>query len=405
MQDSLKVARWEFKKMIKSKTFIILTFFLPLVILLIGGVVGYFSTRDGRTEHLKIGIIDQTNQLELRIKHSLEAEGYEVEIYDHTQTEINKAFMNRKQLDGLLVIPADVLRDNEVSYYFNDLQALEENLLQNVVSSAVNNQRLQAHGYEPIEINKLIKDVRIEATTLQNNDNRGNNTIVNMFLPFGLAMMMVFASMFSGGALLQSIIKEKGNRIVELILSSISARSLMTGKVIGYGLLGIIQVLIWSVAGLFAVKYFLGVNIYTLLNLKTFYMLIYFALGFVMVASINAIVGSGMKEAQSGSQSTGILILIPIIPIYFSGAIIKSPAGIVSKILSYIPFTSPTTMLIRLGFSSPSIIEIIGTVLLLLVANYFMIRLAAKIFRVGMLMYGKNANFKELIRWAKSKDY
>jgi len=179
----------------------------------------------------------------------------------------------------------------------------------------------------------------------------------------------------------------------------------MTGKVIGYGIMGLIQITIWSTAAIVVGKYFFSFSIFPLLNTKTLYMIIYFILGFILTASINAIVGAGMKEAQSGSQSTGILVIIPIIPVYFTSIIINNPNGTVSKLLSYIPFTTPTTMLIRLGFTSPSMLEIALTIVLLLVANYLLVRLAAKIFRVGMLMYGKNASFKELFKWARSKNY
>jgi len=226
-----------------------------------------------------------------------------------------------------------------------------------------------------------------------------------MLLPFGFAMLMVFAAIFSGSALMQSIIKEKSNRIVEIILSSINSWDLMMGKVLGYGIIGLIQIIIWTISALTVLKFVFDFSLTSLFTIKIMYMFIFFVLGFVLISAINAIVGSGMKEAQSGSQSTGFMVMIPLIPLYFSSFIVNNPEGLFSYIFTYIPFTSATTMLIRLGFSNPPLLEIIGVMVLLIVANYLFIKLAAKIFRVGMLMYGKNASFKELFKWARSSDF
>lgn len=123
------------------------------------------------------------------------------------------------------------------------------------------------------------------------------------------------------------------------------------------------------------------------------------------VASTNAIIASSMKDAQSGGQSAGIFILIPIIPIYFSMPIMNSPNGVISRVLSFIPIFTPTTMMLRLGVSTPPVWEIIVTIFLLIVSSYLLMILASKLFRIGMLMYGKTANLKELIKWARSKEY
>ncbi len=403
MQDSFKVARWEIKKMIRSKTFLVLTFLIPVLMLLIGGVVGYFSSRNTAPETLTIGVIDRSGILLDEIKAGFAKKNYEVRVIKDNQSKNYSQIIKEDKLDGILVIPAEVLSENQVDYYFTDIGGMEKNALSRILNPIITDRRLRAKGYLPEEIYPLIRNVEINARTLVGNETgAGPGSMGNMFLPLGLTMLMVFASMFSGGTLMQSIIKEKSNRIVELILSSISANSLMTGKVIGYGVLGSIQITIWGVSAFLLANYFLDISILPLLNIKTVYMLIYFFLGFILTASINAIVGAGMKEAQAGTQSTGLLVIIPIIPVYFASAIVSNPGGTIARILSFIPFTTPTTMLLRLGFSTPPAWEIGFTILILLITNYLLVKLAAKIFRVGMLMYGKNASFRELIRWARS---
>lgn len=253
-----------------------------------------------------------------------------------------------------------------------------------------------------------MRSVRIEEKSLKKLDEdkgEGISSQIELYFPLGLAMMMAMSSMFSGAVLMQSIIKEKNDRIVEIILSSISARSLMIGKLIGYGILGLFQILIWLTSVLLAANIFFDISLDPLLNIKTLYMFIYFIFGFTMVASINAMIGSATKDVQSGSHSSGLLVIIPIIPIYFSAAILNNPSGTISRLLSYIPFTTATTMLIRTGFSSPPTWEYILTYSILIFSTLFILIIASKVFRVGMLMYGKNFSLKEIIKWARSENY
>ena len=226
-----------------------------------------------------------------------------------------------------------------------------------------------------------------------------------ILLPFFLALLMIMAVFFSGSILLQGIIKEKNNRIVEIILSSVPAKALMFGKIIAYALLSIVQILIWVLAGSLIISYFDLKMLEILYSFKSLLIVLYVFFAFLLVASLNAIVGASMKDAQSGSQTAGFLILIPLIPIYFTSSILQNPNGTISKVLSYIPFFSPTTMMLRLGVSTPPGREIILTLAILLVFSYLLILLSAKLFRIGMLMYGKNVNLRELIKWARSKDY
>lgn len=404
MKDSLKVAKWEIKTIIKNKTFIVMTFFVPIMILIIGGAVGFFSARDGESEELVVGINNQSKIISNSEIEKLQTDKINFVFFeDINEDEIAKT-IDENNLSSLLLIPEGVIENNTLNNYFNDLQGIETERIKKLFNPLIVDVRIKQAGYNVNEINKLVQGINIKSKSLNSQGNTNTN-VMEMFLPFGFAMLMVFAAIFSGSALMQSIIKEKSNRIVEIILSSINSWDLMMGKVIGYGVIGLIQITIWAVSALTVLKFVFNFSLTSLFTIKIMYMFIFFVLGFILISSINAIVGSGMKEAQSGSQSTGFMVMIPLIPLYFSTFIINNPEGLFSYIFTYIPFTSSTTMLIRLGFSNPPLIEIIGVMVLLTVANYLLIKLAAKIFRIGMLMYGKNASFKELFKWARSSDF
>ena len=404
MQDSLKVAKWEIKTIIRNKTFLIMTFFVPIMILIIGGAIGFFAARGGETEQLVVGIQNQSQVINNNEIEALETAKIDFVFFDNIKQDEIVATIDNNNLSSFLIIPQNVMEQNTINNYFNDLQGIETERIKSLLNPLFVNTRIQQAGYDVNMINNLVQEINIESQSL-NSQGSANTNIMEMFLPFGFAMLMVFAAIFSGSALMQSIIKEKSNRIVEIILSSINSWDLMMGKVIGYGVIGLIQITIWAVSALTVLKFVFDFSLASLFTIKIMYMFVFFVLGFILISAINAIVGSGMKEAQSGSQSTGFMVMIPLIPLYFSSFIINNPEGLFSYIFTYLPVTSATTMLIRLGFSNPPLIEIFGVMILLVVANYLFIKLAAKIFRVGMLMYGKNASLKELFKWAKSSDY
>ena len=404
MKDSFKVAKWEIKTIIRNKTFIVMTFFVPIMILIIGGAIGFFSAGGGETEKLVVGIYNQSDAITNEEIEARETEKINFVFFENiNEGEIAKT-IDENNLSSFLFIPQGVIENNSVNNYFKDLQGVETERIKNILNPLITEIRIEQAGYNVNEINNLVQEINIKSKSL-NSQGSSNNNVMEMLLPFGFAMLMVFAAIFSGSALMQSIIKEKSNRIVEIILSSINSWDLMMGKVLGYGIIGLIQIIIWSISALTVLKFVFDFSLTSLFTIKIMYMFIFFVLGFVLISAINAIVGSGMKEAQSGSQSTGFMVMIPLIPLYFSSFIVNNPEGLFSYIFTYIPFTSATTMLIRLGFSNPPLLEIIGVMVLLIVANYLFIKLAAKIFRVGMLMYGKNASFKELFKWARSSDF
>lgn len=404
MNDSLKVAKWEIKTILKNKTFIVTTFIVPLLILIIGGGVGYFSARSSNNKQLEIGLISRSEVITTEKIVNTENENINFVFLDSVNEKEIGQVLQEKKLTGVLVLPENVLKTNNVNYYFSDIQGIETERIKRVLNPIIVNARIESSGLDVNMVNNLVREININSIPASIEGNKSSSPL-EMFLPFGFAMLMVFASIFSGATLMQSIIKEKNNRIVEIILSSINSQNLMFGKVLGYGLVGLLQVSIWSISALIILKFVFDISLMAVFSIKILYMLIYFILGFILISSINAIVGAGMKDSQSGSQSTGFLVMIPLIPLYFASVIINNPTGTLSYIFSYIPFTSATAMLIRLGFSNPPLVEIFGVMVLLIISNFILIRLAAKIFRVGMLMYGKSASIKELFKWAKSSDY
>ena len=404
MPDIFKVARWEYRKMIRNKVFLVITFLLPVLILVAGFVVNYLDIFDGEPSPpsaVEIGIVDNTDSIFYVLGEELADTGYRLEKVEvtHSGEEKYKQVIEENEYDGLLVIPEDVYEENRSYFYTLDFDEgiceVRENL-SNVVSS----QRLEEHGYPPVEIYALISEVGVEYRDLDavsvDDEKEGVTAAMSMVLAF----LMVFVSVFSGSYLLHSINKEKSDKVVELLFSSITAGSLMYGKITGFALLGLTQIFVWVLAGIFTAYRFLDLSPVLLLNRNTLLLAIYFVLGYFMVSCMNAMAGAATKSNTAGSDASisSYIAIIPFVPLWFTGTILENPEGTIGTLMTYLPFFSPPTMLLRLGMGEVDFSTILITLVIIIVFNLILMKLAAKIFKVGMLMYGQKMSLKKLWR-------
>jgi len=201
---------------------------------------------------------------------------------------------------------------------------------------------------------------------------------------------------------LQSALQEKQNRMAEIILSSVSSDNLMQGKIIGHFLLGIFQLALWLSIGLPAAWYFLDMTILAMISLGQLPILIFFALtGYLLFAALFVGIGSTMTDMQSASNTQGMVFMLPMLGFIFVGPVISNPNGLAAQIGTFFPLTSPTITILRLGLAEVPTWELVVAAIILLVTTLLVIKAAAKLFRVGMLMYGKSASVAEMWKWMR----
>lgn len=237
---------------------------------------------------------------------------------------------------------------------------------------------------------------------------------ISTALAIAIAFIFLFAVLFSGTFVLQNIVREKQSRVVELLLAAISPKELIYGKILAFGALGLLQVLIWVVvalAALVVIGPYLGIQTWPLLMLILAYMPweklmlfgLYFVLGYLFIASFSAGMGATMTDVLSGQQLQGLIIALPAtLPLLIFNIILTEPQGFLPRLFSFIPPTIPGTMMLRLAVAPIPAWEIASSLLLLLGATLVMMRLAGKVFEVGILMYGKPATLREIWRWVRS---
>ena len=389
----LNVARWEFLKTAKSRSFLVMVFLIPLLMGAFGGIpllVEHLSSHSAKV----IAVIDETHEIYSPLEKELQGSAYHIERVEGNSSELEEQ-LKEGEIDGYLLIGTDIYETNQATFYAKDIGNLDVEALKDALSSIITKQRLTRAGYAPEAIGELTREVRVISRSVS----KEGMSPAAFVVPLGLAILLMMGAMFSGGMLMQSVIKEKGNRIVELILSSISARELMMGKILGYAGLGLLQIAIWGGVAFTAANHYLNISLASLPPGKLVLYLIYFILGYLLIATIYATLGAGMKDAQSGSQFQGLAAILPIVPVMLSGSIIPHPDLLWVRIMGFIPPFTPGTMMLRMAVGRVAWWEVLVSLAILALFVYLLMRFAAKVFEVGMLMYGKSATLRELWRW------
>ena len=230
--------------------------------------------------------------------------------------------------------------------------------------------------------------------------------LIGMFL----SLILFIGAFMSGVMAMYAIIKEKQSRVVELMLSSVSAWDLMAGKIVGLGMAGLIQVISWAATAFFVANRFASFPLSSLSLVHWVSYPLYFILGYLLIASMFAMVGAAIKDIHSGG-AVSLIGMLPYLPMVFTYAIINNPDMTWLRIAGFFPPFTPGIMMLRIGATplvsdgarSVPIWEIALSLVTLGLGVFLMMRFATKVFHVGMLMYGKSASFRELWKWGRQR--
>ncbi|MGI6112943.1 MAG: ABC transporter permease [Mahellales bacterium] len=396
MKDSLKVASWEIKRNLRNKSFLISIILTPVLMLVFGGLptlLGYFETNRVHT----IYVID-----EIGVYEQLKAEVADNEAvlikYQGDEEQLAKEIVGKANTSYVVLKPS-VLEDKQVTLFTGAEGMPDLSAFETALDDILKNHRLVELGLDQDVIKDITADYRITMASLTGDgDNWAQRVVPAVFSGFILISVFI-----TGTMTLQSAIQEKKDKMAEVLLSSITPGSLMQGKILGYFVLGIIQVLVWLAFAIPAAQLFFRIPVLDYLFVPELGIMLFFALvGYLMFSALFVSMGATMEDIHSAGNFQGILFIIPMLPMFFLGAIVANPNGIVARIGSYFPLTAPGVMLFRLSFlNTVPVLETVISSILLITTTIAIIRLAGKIFKVGILMYGKNATPKEILKWLK----
>jgi ABC-2 type transport system permease protein len=413
MKKILSIAKWEFVEKVKTKTFIISLILTPIIIIGFSIVPTLLSTEeDTRTK--VIGVLDITGFYFDNIKDALEEYKLEdgqpnyivINLYKkkyeqgNNKTSADKDIMQKK-IEGYLLINVPV-PDSLVAEYrsgsignFNDLKKFEA-----VLNKIRIRKELLNSGINPDMISSLQKNVQIEQIRIEESGKEGKQDfLIVFFSSFIFIILLMMMVIYSGQMLVRSLIEEKSNKLIEVLISSCTPDELLTGKILGLSSLGLTQIFVWVLLGLALVG---GAVVPPEMFENILLILLYFVLGFVFYTTLFVGIGSIVTTEQEAQQITTYLSLTLMLPIVIAMPAIQNPDVLILKIFSYIPLTIPSVMLLRVNIAPVPVVDLLVTVSIMLISIYIMIKLSAKIFRIGILSYGGRPTIKEIISWIKS---
>jgi ABC-2 type transport system permease protein len=411
---ALDVAVWEFSEKVKSKAFIVSLVIMPVVMIAFGVLPGLLASRPDSSA-TAIGVLDETGSIVKSLAKKIDEKyklpngqpNYVVKNMDGPgNLEKRKGEANRLvtegEISGYFYFPPTVFDSGKVEYRSENVSNIKiQERFSRTIEEVIVESRIIHQGLDPSLIKKIIADVDVKSIKIsEKGEEKESGFLQTFFSGYIVIMMLFFLVMTSGQLLIRSVVEEKSNRVIEVLLSSCSAQDLMTGKILGLSGLGILQMVIWGAIGL-SVSLKSGVNIFALENLML--SLVYFILGYIFYSAIFVAAGSPVTTEQEAQQITTYVSLLLIFPIVIAIPIMQNANSVWIKVLSFIPLLTPTLMVLRIPIQMPGLWEIVGTIVLLLFSSIFMMWAAGKIFRVAILSYGKRPTLQELFRWVCEK--
>jgi ABC-2 type transport system permease protein len=431
MNKMFIVLRHEFRQKIRSKVFIVLTFIAPLIM---GGFIAVplLITAMNQGNDKQLVIIDATGRLG---KYFTADTGKRMTLQNpaasnssngsfgptlhlnvitfataHTSDSL-KQLLLQKKIAGYLEIPANALADSNGKATLRVTNANDftvEEFLSSHYKDALFAERLKTSGIDP----QFVQHARqgTEITTLKVTEEKETNDNGVGFIGGYITGMFLYISMILYGSLImQSVIEEKSSRVIELLSSSVKPIDILIGKVLGVGFAGLLQVSVWAIMfasisffALPAILVSLGSGAGSIISPSAFiYFVLYFIFGYLMYATLYAGAGATVEQASDAQQVSMPITMLVLLPFLMMTSVIQSPSSTPSVILSLIPFFSPILMMGRIFSETPPFWQIALSFVLMGATFFGVLWVSGKIYRTGILMYGKKYSLREIYKWLK----
>lgn len=414
------IIRREYLERVKRKSFIITTIVMPIIMIAIMAAPALFLALGGQGKKT-ITVIDYTNQIASKLQSN-------EEITFVPATASVDTLRNQEDVEAILVIGNRAIDNPQTGITLmsrGTIPMMTNAYITGQLTNAIEDIRLSQYNIEGLKqiIEEAKPDVSLSTVRIDSDEDKETSSEFSYFLSLGLDMILYMFILIYGQMVMTSIIEEKGNRVLEIVVSSVKPFYLMLGKITGIGLVAVTQILLWgvllSVAGAVILPLITpdaaGTDMSTEISgalaqvsdpgfmLSLFgFVILFFIGGFLFYSSIYAAIGSAVSNIQDASQLSSIATMPIIIAVIGSMTVINDPESTLSFWLSMIPFTSPMVMMARLPFGV-ALWETAVALCILYASVIFMVWLCGKIYRIGIFMYGKKPSLMEIVKWARYK--
>lgn len=428
----------EYKQIVKKKSFIIATIltpalmagfiFIPVLLTKVGretkeiGIVDYskiisdkFIQKSKKNPYvekkLKLDFkkITDENPEQSRLMGSYENKADEKENGELKLVEEYKRMILEKKIDGLLLIPKEIKKSRKFYYCAQNISDFEANkYISSTVKDILSSVMLREEISDPAIVEIVAKataELRPSLFIVKEKGTTKSSSSTAYMMSIFMLTILFSVLMGYGQLIMRGVIEEKNNRIVEVLISSTNYQNLFYGKIIGIGLAGLTQVGIWIFMGwLLMGKFSLGIDP-SVLNFLTLelgvYFVIFFIIGYFMYSILFSIVGASVNTDQEAQQFSAPITYLLIIPFMIGIMVTQNPNTPLVIASSLFPLFTPTLMFMRISVAIPPFSQILLSIVISILFTFFLAWLGAKIFRTGILMYGKKPSIKEMIRWIK----
>ena len=403
MHNTKKVAKWEIKRNMKNKSFIIGMFLTPIIFLAFFLVPDLFSS-DDKVATTTVYVNDQLGIYDQLVAVASKTE-WKMERTDIKEQEASAALESGGDA-AYVFIDEQAVESGKVPVYINeDTSSTFMDEVQ-LLSGPLQMVQIERLGLTPDEAALVAHGIVFEDASAETEKGGlfNNEQLLERVVPGTFAAVVMLSIVLTGMAIFQSASQEKKDKIAEIILSSVTPAELMQGKIIGYFVLGIIQVVVFIVIALPVLIWKIDFPVIEYLFVPELILLLFISiLGYLLYAALFVGIGATMSDISTAGNFQGMVMMLPFSPFLFIGPVFGDPNGFWAQLGSYIPFTSPGVLIMRMSLLEEwPWIEIIIAIVILVVCVWLFMKAAGKIFKTGILMYGKNATPGEIWKWIRA---
>jgi ABC-2 type transport system permease protein len=428
MRNTWLIIKREYLERVRTRSFMVLTLLLPAIVAGVMVLPAKLATIGKKVQH--IVIVTSSPQSGEIIRQGLLSAGdsdddeaapetnapkqardkqYIIDV-NSNPTEAERAALSEKvnsqAIDGYLWLSDDAIASGEVMWVSRNLPgSRERSRLSEKLSRIIQQERLSGRGMTADQVSIMLKPIRVEAVRMEHGRETRDSSGMKFIEVVVMVMLLYMAVLLYGISVMRSVLEEKNSRVMEVLLSSATPTELMTGKLLGVGAVGLTQIAVWAViAGVFAVPALamqpdldqLKVSPGVLAAFAAF-----FFLGYLLYSTIYAAIGAIATTEQEGQQLQFFVVTPLVLSVFMLNSVVQTPDAPVVAWLSMVPFFAPVVMYARIVIQTPPMWQIAVSLFLLIATIAGNMVLCARIYRVGILMYGKRATLPEILKWLK----
>ncbi len=420
MRNTWLILRREYLERVRTKSFIISTLVLPalmIALMVLPSKLAMLKASGTKRLAVVCGNADFARAVQSQLEAGKEkgekldsSPRYTVEIVS-TPDEATRAALKGRigagTLDGYVWLSDEALVSRKISYVARETSDfIEAETMRAALKTALLRQELRARDVTAEDADKLMKGVDLDTVSIKGGQEKKGGGPLQFLSAIVLVMMLYMTLILYGVAVMRSVLEEKTSRVMEVVLSSATARELMAGKILGVGAVGLTQIALWVVIGLGATTPGLLAARSQLseINLSPAALpafAVFFVLGFLLYSALYAALGAMVNSEQEAQQWQFLVVMPIIVPIVMMTYVIRQPNAPLSMWMSLVPFFAPILMYIRVVVQMPPLWQIGVCIAVLLLTLWGVVALCSRIYRVGILMYGKKPTLPEIVKWIR----